>query len=291
MTRILGVWLDSQKPVLLVGIVVFAVLLGTAYLVKAAPLIQSVDEGRAIFEGQCLSCHTIGGGDLVGPDLLGIVAQRDRDWLTRWIADPDQMLAERDPIATSLLEDYNGVPMPDMGLSEGEVAAVIAYLEAESGQGAEPGAKSPPAAVTLGDPEVGRKLFVGEYVLINDGPACLSCHNVNGVGALGGGTLGPDLTHVYTRYGEAGLASALQALPCPTMLAIFQDAPLTDEEVGALLAFFKQVDERPTPPVRSEIDRFFWIGLVGSAGLVVLGHLTWKNRFSGARKPLLGEKK
>ncbi len=47
-----------------------------------------------------------------------------------------------------------------------------------------------------GNDEAGRKLFTGETSFSSGGPPGMSCHNV-GVGALGGGSLGPDLTKVW----------------------------------------------------------------------------------------------
>ena len=47
-----------------------------------------------------------------------------------------------------------------------------------------------------GNDEAGKKLFTGETSFANGGPACMSCHNA-GVGTLGGGSLGPDLTKVW----------------------------------------------------------------------------------------------
>jgi hypothetical protein len=38
-----------------------------------------------LFSRQCSSCHTIGKGDLVGPDLNGVTGRRDRAWLARFI--------------------------------------------------------------------------------------------------------------------------------------------------------------------------------------------------------------
>lgn len=32
--------------------------------------------GKEIFTGNCQSCHSIGGGDVVGPDLAGITENR-----------------------------------------------------------------------------------------------------------------------------------------------------------------------------------------------------------------------
>ncbi|NOK63944.1 MAG: hypothetical protein GFH27_549319n124 [Chloroflexi bacterium AL-W] len=88
-----------------------------AHAVPSAPTTQSVDEGKAIFEQKCASCHTIGGGASVGPDVAGVTALRDRDWLIRWIVEPDQMIRDGDPLALELLDEYNNLPMPIPGVT------------------------------------------------------------------------------------------------------------------------------------------------------------------------------
>ena len=87
------------------------------------------DQGSYLFQSRCAACHTTGHGDSVGPDLLGVTQVRDRAWLTRFIQKPDAMLAEKDPIATELYARYKQLPMPNQGLNDTEVAALIGYLE------------------------------------------------------------------------------------------------------------------------------------------------------------------
>jgi len=65
---------------------------------EAKPL--SIDKGQFLFQSRCEACHTIGAGDRLGPDLKGVTQRRDRNWLTRYVAQPEKMLAEGDPIAT-----------------------------------------------------------------------------------------------------------------------------------------------------------------------------------------------
>lgn len=97
-----------------------------------APRLPVPEKGQYLFQSRCASCHTLGKGDGLGPDLLGVTSRRDRAWLARWLAVPDQMLAERDPTATELFARYKNVPMPNLRLSETDVAALIAYMEARS---------------------------------------------------------------------------------------------------------------------------------------------------------------
>ena len=66
----------------------------------------------------------------MGPDLAGVTSRREESWLIRQIKEPDSLVAENDPVAMQLLQEANGVPMVALGLSDAEVAAVIAYLKA-----------------------------------------------------------------------------------------------------------------------------------------------------------------
>lgn len=237
--------------------------------------------GQAIFEAKCATCHSIGGGIIVGPDLEGVTERRDSAWLARWIAEPDTMLAEGDPTATELFQEFNNIPMANMGLSAAEVADVIAYL-ANPG-----GGTAAPAAVTLpeGDADRGKAIFTGAIRLQNGGPACISCHTTTGIGPLGGGTLGPDLTNVHARYGETGLPTTLQNLPFPTMQGIFGPNPLTDNEAADLYAYFVQTNDATAQTINYT---FVLIGLAGCGLLILCSRLIWRKRLTAVRKPLLG---
>lgn len=90
--------------------------------------------GQYLFGRDCVACHTIGQGDKVGPDLLGVTRLRDHQWLVRMIQNPDQILKEKDPIATALLKKYKGVPMPHMWLNDDDVRVLIGYLSAKDAE-------------------------------------------------------------------------------------------------------------------------------------------------------------
>jgi len=96
-----------------------------------APEITSISktDGDYLFRTRCVSCHTIGGGDRIGPDLSGVTRRRDRAWLARWIAEPDKMLAEKDPVAMALFAQYNDIQMPNLALTSVDVDNLLTYLQ------------------------------------------------------------------------------------------------------------------------------------------------------------------
>ena len=101
-----------------------------------APEVRKPSTGESLFRTRCAACHTLDEAHAdvehqagVGPDPLGVTQKRDRDWLTRWLADPDKMLAERDPIVMELYARYDNVPMQNLRLTEVDVRALLDYLE------------------------------------------------------------------------------------------------------------------------------------------------------------------
>jgi protein SCO1/2 len=102
----------------------------TANRTGAAKL--NIDKGQYLFATRCAACHTIGNGDKVGPDLLGVTNVRDRAWLARMISEPDKLIEEKDPIATSLFKKYKEIRMPRLGLPEADVNVLIEYMKLQT---------------------------------------------------------------------------------------------------------------------------------------------------------------
>lgn len=257
-------------------LVATGLLLGTAFWVQAAPSGQSAEQGEAIFNEKCAGCHTIGGGDLSGPDLAGVAEKRDHAWLQRWLDEPDVMLAEGDPIAVDLLEQYNGIPMPNQDLSQMEIDALLAYMGA-----AEPAEAPAESAQTplAGSASNGKDLFTGATQLANGGTACIACHDTADLGVVGGGMLGPDLTGAYERYGENGLVAVLGTISFPSMVPVYQNRPLTEQEQSDLTLFLSE-SAGADPASRS--GRHFVMYIFAFAALdVFLGVLfIWRRRSS-----------
>jgi mono/diheme cytochrome c family protein len=263
------------------------------YLVAAAVLALTLvfnapaaraDDGSAIFQSKCAACHTIGKGKTVGPDLKGITSKEPHDWLVKWVSKPSALVSAGDPTATALVKQYP-LQMPDLGLSSADVDAVLNYIAQQSGGaagGAASTAAAPAASFPTGDSVHGRELFVGGARFKNGGPPCMSCHSISGIGALGGGTLGPDLSGAYQKYGGTeGLESFISGLPTPTMNAVWSKEPLTPQEIADVSAFIKEaaVTERP-------LNSIGQLALLAVLGLVILAIIIasyWRRRLLSVR--------
>ncbi len=96
-------------------------------------------DGAALFNGNCVACHSIGKGKIVGPDLKDIAKRRPLDWVTKWVQNSAAVIASGDAYAVQIFKDNNNVPMPPQNLKPEEVKAVYEYITAE-------GAKAPKVA-------------------------------------------------------------------------------------------------------------------------------------------------
>jgi len=93
-----------------------------------APRLPGFSKGEDLYRSRCDACHSLDAEDGLGPGLSGVTEKRDRVWLARWLKEPDQMLAEKDPVAMQLFVKYNRLPMPNLKLSDADVDALIAYM-------------------------------------------------------------------------------------------------------------------------------------------------------------------
>lgn len=257
-----------------IALIFVAMLFSVAFAKPSAQI-----DGEALFTAKgCNACHTIGGGKLVGPDLQGVTELRTNEWLTKWLTAPDQML-QTDPDAKALLAEYNNVPMPNLGLTPEEVAALIAYLGG--------GKTTSGATVELpaGDATSGKAYFVGDKRFENGGPHCISCHSVAGIGSLGGGNLGPDLTTSGFVQSDVAFASFMGAPSTQTMGAIWANTPLTPQEQADLYAFLSRAAVTKREP--SALLQIALLAIAGAAALIALAQVYWGKRLRGVRKPMI----
>jgi len=97
-----------------------------------AVAVPAGDAGEQLYRTRCASCHTIGGGDGLGPDLLMVTGKHTDAWMKRWLKEPDKMIAEGDPYATAQLKQFRNLAMPNLKLDDASIAQLIAFMDKES---------------------------------------------------------------------------------------------------------------------------------------------------------------
>ena len=271
-----------SRPRIAVGAVALAVM-----VVAVSPAQEAAD----FFRQNCQSCHTIGGGRLVGPDLKNVTQRKDRDWLITFITNPQAAINRGDPYALRLREEARGVVMPTVpGITRDRARALLDLIEAESKleKSHFAGAQISDRPFTPDDVRMGEEIFTGRRGLRGGGPACISCHTVHGMGGLSGGRLGPDLTKVYERIGgRTPLAAWLVSPATTTMRPVFKEHPLESEEILPLVAYLERKTQEPSEDNAAAPVTFFLIGLVGAALVLAGFDKAWRWRFRAARRPLV----
>ena len=165
-------------------------------LTHAQNITPEVLRGKDVWHNyNCINCHTLlGEGAYYAPDLTKITDHRGIPYLTAFMKNPAQFYSE---------ERHRRV-MPDMGLSDQEIADVLAFLEWISNidnQGWPPrpilvsgesipgthtgGAQVPPPASD--DP-----VALGEALFRSTPPGCFTCHSI----AAGVELAGPSLANM-----------------------------------------------------------------------------------------------
>jgi ubiquinol-cytochrome c reductase cytochrome c subunit len=228
-----------------------------------APSPDEADAVARTFLQKCAGCHTVGRGKLSGPD-LNDAATWPVPELSRAIKSMEPKVGPLPDADVALLAEF----LKDPRVKE--------RIKIEEGRAARAAAASydPPSA------EIGAALFAGREPLANGGASCAACHVVNG----SGGTLGPDLSGVHAKLGEAPLVSACEKSGFKIMSAAYRDHPVTRQEALHLTRFFATAAgvraARPDPPVTA---------YGAAAALVGLGILAfaYRKRASGVRRRLL----
>lgn len=154
---------------------------------------------------------------------------------------------------------------------------------AQAEQNAEQAFALPP--LPPGSAAQGRALFTGRAKFQNGGPACAECHTIAGLGFPGGGTLAPDLTGDYQRFGVVGMRFVLRTLYFPAMQPVYAKHLLTPAEQADLLAFFAAA-----PPKRAERNptgEIVGIAVIGCLCLFLLTGYLWRDRVRGVRRPMV----
>lgn len=247
-------------------------------------------EAPEYFEKKCSSCHSIGGGDDVGPDLKGVTERRDEKWLIEFIRDSEKVIKSGDPVANELFGKFRNKKMPANELSDHEIKLMLAFIK--TGKGGAATAYRSALEANPFDVSMGYQLFIGMKKFEKGGAACISCHGGGPeLSQFGGGTLGPDLvTKSYGDYLDKGLNKVLSKIAFPTMAEVYAASPLTEQENYYLRAFLRDRNlkyEQTKDTVHNGDPRnnFVLLGM-GVALTVLLGlDMIFRKRRKKTKKP------
>ena len=204
---------------------------------------------ETVWSSRCGTCHTVGEGDDVGPDLEGVTERREREWLVEFIQSPTSMISSGDEVAMALFEQFGGQKMPDHSYTPEEIDQRLDWIEA--GGPEDPGPKVRAASTaTAHERHMGRDLFFGARPFEAGGTACATCHTVDRTTVSS--SLGGDLSRAFERYRDVELSRLLRGMGTPLMAEMYGRRPLTEEEAYCIKAFL--ADPRAARPAPSPRD-------------------------------------
>jgi mono/diheme cytochrome c family protein len=248
-------------------------------------------ETADFFRQNCVSCHTIGGGRLTGPDLKNIDDRQDRNWLVRWMLNPRAVIDSGDPYAQDMLSEARQSVMPTIsGMTEARAENLLDLIAEESAleESQFKGLQLSDRPFTERDVERGQALFTGNTPFTNGGTPCFSCHTIPGLSGLGGGRLGPELTGAFERLGgRRNMGAWLYAPATPTMAPLFRDHALEEEEILVLLAVFESAALAPEEDGSADVLSFLLLAFGGTVLALVVCDRIWKRRSLQVRAPMV----
>jgi mono/diheme cytochrome c family protein len=83
-------------------------------------------KGEEVYNQMCLACHRVG-KKFIGPAPNGILERRSPEWVMNMILNPEGMVKE-DALAKELLQEFNGAPMANQGLTEEQARSVLEFF-------------------------------------------------------------------------------------------------------------------------------------------------------------------
>ena len=252
-----------------------APLLKTVLCLLCAALVSlstaaAADEGTKVFVELCSDCHTIGGGESVGPDLSSLV-----DWAPEDVGDALKRMEE----------DYTEP------LSDDQKSQLVLFLAKADAADQLNEALHPSEDVIeqkaplVGDAKQGRALFFGEIRFRAQGMACSACHQAGHKG----GNLGANLQGISERMSHVGLVSACTNLAFPIMKASYAGHKLDEQEVADLVTYLES-DELSGEPGKPSNPVLIPGLLLGGLGIAGIG-LAYRPAAAGSRKRLLAKSK
>ena len=213
---------------------------------------QQIEEGKALFDLTCSSCHGLGGeGTSQGPSLIGVGA-----------ASVDfQMGTGRMPAAREQAQ----LPVRQVNYTQEQIEAVAAYL-ATLGAGPSIPTEDQYSPEGLTEEEIARG---GALFRAN----CSACHGiVGGGGAMPNGKYAPSLVETAPVHIYEAMRTGPQQMPT------FSKDVMPDQSVREIVGFLEESHSQPnygglTMGDAGPVSEGFWAFVLGIGGLAIVA--TW----------------
>jgi mono/diheme cytochrome c family protein len=205
----------------------------------------SFAKGKNLFIHNCIHCHGIG-NEVLGPSLVNIPDKRPIEWLMSFIRNSQQMIADKDSIASFLYEQYNHNVMPSFHkFSDQDILDILSYINKQSFTAEE-------EQTSFGREEKALFALEGKQLFNNN---CRECH---GIGHRG---IGPGLASVpKTRtmpWLHSFIKNSQQVIKSGEPHANFlyrkynnTEMPsfdfLSDDDIQSILIYIRNVSEAPS---------------------------------------------
>ena len=240
----------AARPLLLL---LALVAVGLAYAVATpqetsaeTQMTQQIEEGKALFDVSCSSCHGLNGeGTSQGPSLIG-VGGASVDF---------QMGTGRMPAARPEAQ----IPARPNIYSQEQIDAVAAYVQSLGG-GPDIPEESQYSPEGLSAEEIARG---GSLFRAN----CSACHGiVGGGGAMPEGKYAPSLVDTAPVHKWEAVRTGPQQMPS------FSQEVLTDQDMREIIGYLEQVNSKPsygglTMGSEGPVSEGWWVFLIGIGGL------------------------
>lgn len=91
-------------------------------------------DGESLFIGNCVICHTIGHGKLIGPDLKNVQGRRTFDFFQSFAKNSQEVIKSGDSTAVALYKEYDESIMPVHDMSEQEFRQIWDFIGSFKGE-------------------------------------------------------------------------------------------------------------------------------------------------------------
>lgn len=94
---------------------------------------ETIARGQTLFQNNCAACHNFRQKG-IGPNLAGVTEVVSHAWITRFVRNAAEVIDSGDARGRQLFERYNQYMPPFPSLSDGEIQAIVSFINTKKEQ-------------------------------------------------------------------------------------------------------------------------------------------------------------